>query len=85
MQTNLIERYGGAVPRYTSYPTAPHFHTGVDAAAYARWLAELPQAAPVSLYVHVPFCAQMCWYCGCHTKVSRRPEPIHRYAQTLIR
>ena len=85
MKTELLRRYGGAVPRYTSYPTAPHFHEGVSAAVYRDWLAALPVETPVSLYLHVPFCARMCWYCGCHTKVVNRYEPIHDYAKALAK
>jgi len=85
MHTDLIERYGGAVPRYTSYPTAPQFHDGIGADQYAAWLHTLPDRETISLYLHVPFCARMCWYCGCHTKIVNRPEPIHAYAETLIR
>ena len=57
---HLISVYDRPVPRYTSYPTAPHFHAGIDAAAYAAWLAALPPEAPLSLYLHVPFCQKMC-------------------------
>ncbi|MEK9661396.1 MAG: coproporphyrinogen III oxidase, partial [Alphaproteobacteria bacterium] len=56
------------VPRYTSYPTAPHFSAAIDATAYRRWLANLPADAPTSLYLHIPFCRSLCWYCGCHTR-----------------
>ena len=49
-QTALLSE---AVPRYTSYPTAPHFHAGVDAAAFQRWLVDLCDE-PVSLYAHIP-------------------------------
>lgn len=83
MDLQLLKRYGGAVPRYTSYPTAPHFHAGVSAATYRDWLAALPADETVSLYLHVPFCARMCWYCGCHTKVVNRYEPIKAYAEAL--
>ncbi len=85
MNSNLIDRYAGAVPRYTSYPTAPHFHEGVSEQTYRGWLAELADDEPVSFYFHVPFCAAMCWYCGCHTKVVNRYQPIHDYAMTLGR
>lgn len=75
-----------AVPRYTSYPTAPHFGPGVDAAAYAGWLDAAAAAGdPVSLYLHVPFCRAICNYCGCNTKASLRDEPIRDYADTLAR
>ncbi len=80
----LIEKYDTRVPRYTSYPTAPHFGPAVDGAAYAGWLAALPAEAPVSLYLHVPFCAQLCWYCGCHTTAVTRREPMDSYADTLL-
>jgi oxygen-independent coproporphyrinogen III oxidase len=83
MKHDLLERYGGAVPRYTSYPTAPHFHDGVSAGTYAAWLGGLDQHIALSLYLHVPFCQRMCWYCGCHTKITARYEPIRRYAQSL--
>ena len=85
MDVDLIDRYGVAVPRYTSYPTAPHFHEGVSQQTYRGWLSELADGEPVSFYFHVPFCAAMCWYCGCHTKVVNRYQPIHDYAMTLRR
>ncbi len=71
------------LPRYTSYPTAPHFHGEVTDHTYAAWLESLPADASTSLYLHLPFCAEMCWYCGCHTKITRRLEPVERYAQAL--
>jgi len=83
MESYLIGRYGGAVPRYTSYPTAPHFGDGVRAGTYADWLGRLGDGQTLSLYFHVPFCARMCWYCGCHTKIARRYEPIGEYAVLL--
>lgn len=81
----LSERYDRPVPRYTSYPTAPHFHADVGADRYRRWIETLPADAVVSLYLHVPFCAEMCWYCGCHTKVAARYAPIADYAARLAR
>ena len=72
------------VPRYTSYPTAPHFTSTVTAASYRSWLAALPDTARLSVYLHVPFCAQLCFYCGCHTKVTLRRDPIEAYARRLV-
>jgi oxygen-independent coproporphyrinogen-3 oxidase len=83
MTTKLLEQYGGAVPRYTSYPTAPHFHDGVTDEVYRRWLGAIPETEHLSLYFHVPFCAKMCWYCGCHTKIVNRYDPIANYAALL--
>src|SRR5213596_2726501 len=84
MRAELAALYGNVrIPRYTSYPTAPHFSASVDSSTYAAWLAAIPEEARTSLYLHVPFCRSMCWYCGCHTSVSRRDEPIVAYAAAL--
>ncbi|WP_417692576.1 oxygen-independent coproporphyrinogen III oxidase [Roseibium sp.] len=72
------------VPRYTSYPTAPHFHSGVDATVYSRWLTELTCEDSLSLYLHVPFCRDICHYCGCLTKASRQDAPLQAYGDTLL-
>lgn len=77
--------YERRLPRYTSYPTAPHFHAGIDAATYRDWLGAIEPAATASLYLHVPFCAMMCWYCGCHTTVAKSYAPVGRYAELLAR
>ena len=83
MFTSSLARYAQPVPRYTSYPTAPHFHDGIDGACYARWLGETDPHKPVSLYLHVPFCDQLCWFCGCHTKQVRRYDPVADYLDAL--
>lgn len=84
--TQLDQRYATrTVPRYTSYPTAPHFHAGIDAAVYGRWLDGIDAATPLSLYLHVPYCRTICTYCGCHTKGARKDEPVIAYADTLLR
>jgi len=84
MTALLLSRYDRQVPRYTSYPTAPHFHDGVDAATYKGWLGALDDDDTLSLYFHVPFCAEMCWFCGCHTKVTRRYDPVARYVDHML-
>lgn len=71
------------VPRYTSYPTAAQFHEGVGAAEQAQALAAIPVGAPVSLYLHVPFCRQICWYCGCNTGVEAN-DRLKRYEKALL-
>jgi len=81
---DLVARYDGRAPRYTSYPTAVQFTPAIDEAVYRGWLAALPDDEPVSLYVHVPFCARLCWYCGCNTRAVNRREPIGEYVQLLL-
>jgi oxygen-independent coproporphyrinogen-3 oxidase len=80
----LIARYDGRAPRYTSYPTAVQFSAEVDADVHARWLACLDPLQPVSLYLHIPFCKRLCWYCGCHTRATTRSEPVSDYVTGLI-
>ncbi len=80
-----MQQYDAPVPRYTSYPTAPHFQPGVRAETYHQWLGKTADSDTLSLYFHVPFCAAMCWYCGCHTKVVKRYRPVNDYAALLGR
>lgn len=83
MNPDFVKRMSAPLPRYTSYPTAPHFRDNVGAVEYAEALARLPAAAQLSLYVHIPFCEQLCWYCGCNTKVVNHRKPIDQYLDRL--
>jgi oxygen-independent coproporphyrinogen-3 oxidase len=86
MRPDLAACYGQErLPRYTSYPTAPHFSSVIGPGTYAEWLKAIPPHAIASLYLHVPSCRSMCWYCGCHTSVARRDEPVAAYAAALRR
>ena len=86
MKAELAACYGQErLPRYTSYPTTPHFSGAVGPQDYAQWLTAIPRNATASLYLHVPFCRSMCWYCGCHTTIARRDEPIAVYEGALRR
>jgi oxygen-independent coproporphyrinogen-3 oxidase len=84
MRPELARLFEAArVPRYTSYPTAPHFSTRVGTREHAAWLAAVPLERPVSLYLHVPYCRQLCWYCGCTTSISADPARPAAYAELL--
>lgn len=71
-------------PRYTSYPSANHFTLSVQGETYCQWLEAIVADTPVSVYVHIPFCRELCWFCGCHTKMTYRYEPIAAYVRMLL-
>lgn len=71
------------VPRYTSYPTAADFHDRIGSADMAVALAAVAKDAPISLYVHIPFCRQICWYCGCNTGNVGRGDRLSTYLGRL--
>lgn len=81
---DLVARYDGRAPRYTSYPTAVQFTAAVDTPTYRDWLAALPADEPVSIYIHIPFCGRLCWYCGCNTRAVTRHGPIGDYVNLLL-
>ena len=83
MRPDLAAKYDLRVPRYTSYPTAPHFSPAIGAQKYGQWLSELPPEGRLSLYLHIAYCAEMCWFCGCHTKITKRYGPIADYMDAL--
>lgn len=83
--SSALDKYAkSSVPRYTSYPTAPHFAKDFPESIYRGWLAQLDTDEPVSLYLHVPFCKQMCWYCGCNMKLAAKYDPVADYVEHLI-
>ncbi len=75
----LLAKYRDPVPRYTSYPTAPHFRHFTGQEAHRQRLRSIPENQAVSLYIHIPFCQHLCLYCGCHTKVVDHEAPISDY------
>lgn len=83
MQKDFVRRHAGPAPRYTSYPTAPHFHPAINGDVYAGWLRKLVPGQTLSLYVHIPYCDRLCWFCGCNTKQTLRYDPLKTYLAAL--
>ncbi|SIT54724.1 Oxygen-independent coproporphyrinogen-III oxidase [Mesorhizobium prunaredense] len=80
MQTSILKEYREALlPWYTIYPTVPEFTAAVGAETYEEWLRGLPADDSVSLYLHIPFCRSICWYCGFPTTITRNDAPILNY------
>ncbi|APV52060.1 oxygen-independent coproporphyrinogen III oxidase [Betaproteobacteria bacterium GR16-43] len=85
---DLIRTYGGNGPRYTSYPTADRFVEAFDATASRHWLANRcigGFARPLGLYVHVPFCDTLCFYCACNKIITKDHSRALRYVEYLER
>ena len=82
-QPELIEKYNTSGPRYTSYPMALSFHDGVGRdAILTSW--QQSERSELSLYVHLPFCHTLCYYCGCNKVITRHPEKIDSYLDALL-
>ena len=82
-QLTRLGLFDARVPRYTSYPTAPHFSDAVGPAQFSDWIGAIAPGARISLYLHVPFCRRLCWFCACRTQGTRADEPVRAYVEVL--
>ena len=83
MWTYHPELLAKPVPRYTSYPTAAEFHDGIGETDQRAGLAAIGPDEPISLYIHIPYCREICWYCGCNTGAANRSHRLANYLEQL--
>lgn len=75
--------FDARAPRYTSYPPANHFTESVGAGETAEWMAQVPSGSGVSLYLHIPYCRRLCWFCACRTQGTSTDRPLAQYLARL--
>ena len=81
----LIHKYNIAVPRYTSYPPANHFQDNFEVAEAVRLIGESNQGSPsnIAVYIHIPFCTKICFYCGCNTTLMKQEATVAAYIESV--
>ncbi|AXI45228.1 oxygen-independent coproporphyrinogen III oxidase [Sulfitobacter sp. SK012] len=77
--------FDALVPRYRSYPPANHFVDRVGQQNQENWLGMVPSGSDVSVYIHIPFCKRLCWFCACRTQGTRTLRPVDAYVEFLIK
>lgn len=85
MMRSTLDRLPANLPRYTSYPTAPHFSSTEASALSHQLVHAVATTDDLSVYVHIPFCDRLCWFCGCHTKQTLKYAPVESYISSVER
>ena len=89
IDNQLLTRYNLPVPRYTSYPTVPHWQEGINKSlwkeTFNRQFSIHNQQEGISLYLHLPFCESLCTYCGCNKKITTNHRVENEYLDAIIR
>ena len=85
MKSSWLQFAQKPVPRYTSYPTAVDFTDDVNDDTVSNWVASVAADQPISVYAHIPFCNQLCWYCGCATSIPNGYDRVGAYMDVLYR
>lgn len=80
---NLVDKYSGAIPRYTSYPTAVEFSTELSREDYLKEISDIESVRALALYAHVPFCASLCYFCACNKKIVKTDELVKPYLAAM--
>ena len=85
LDIDLIQKYSIAGPRYTSYPPATQFKSDLENSQLGAVMREDngPDAGPISLYFHLPFCESLCWYCGCNTVITTQRDEAAKYLNDI--
>src|SRR5512135_2248736 len=82
---DLIRRLDRNGPRYTSYPTADRFGPKFTPESYQNWVSRRDTTKPLSLYIHIPFCNTLCFYCACNKIITKDRSKSARYVQYLVK
>ena len=82
-QLSELGLFDACVPRYTSYPTAPKFAAVFPRKSFSGWIEQIPAGSMISLYLHVPFCRKLCWFCACRTQGTSTVGPLLAYVDAL--
>ncbi len=87
IEKELYQKYNKPTPRYTSYPPANYFKPVDDYASVIEAIKQSNNEAPqnISIYIHIPFCGQLCTYCGCNTLITNNKTLINNYIDTLLK